>query len=158
MSDIAYTNIGLTYRPEDVSEDGTMVIRSSNIQNGKVDYNDIVRVKCPIKGNQYLNNNDIVICARNGSKALVGKCAIFEGKDKEASFGAFMAVLRTPCYKYVYYYLHTQAFRRYFSDDDTKQINQVTQNILKNAYIPLPPLDEQKRIVERIDELLQYCQ
>ncbi len=158
LSDIAYTNIGLTYRPEDVSEDGTMVIRSSNIQNGKVDYNDIVRVKCPIKGNQYLNNNDIVICARNGSKALVGKCAIFEGKDKEASFGAFMAVLRTPCYKYVYYYLHTQAFRRYFSDDDTKQINQVTQNILKNAYIPLPPLDEQKRIVERIDELLQYCQ
>lgn len=158
LSDIAYTNIGLTYRPEDVSEDGTMVIRSNNIQNGKVDYNDIVRVKCPIKGNQYLNNNDIVICARNGSKALVGKCAIFEGKDKEASFGAFMAVLRTSCYKYVYYYLHTQAFRRYFSNDDTKQINQVTQNILKNAFIPLPPLNEQKRIVERIEELLQYCQ
>lgn len=158
LSDIAYTNIGLTYRPENVSEDGTMVIRSNNIQNGKVDYNDIVRVKCPIKGNQYLNNNDIVICVRNGSKALVGKCAIFEGKDKEASFGAFMAVLRTSCYKYVYYYLHTQAFRRYFSNDDTKQINQVTQNILKNAFIPLPPLAEQRRIVERIEELLQYCQ
>ena len=158
LSDIAYTNIGLTYRPEDVSENGTMVIRSSNIQNGKMDYNDIVRVKCPIKQNQYLNNNDIVICARNGSKALVGKCAIFEGKDKEVSFGAFMALLRTPCYKYVYYYLHTQAFRRYFAADDTKQINQVTQNILKNAFIPFPPLAEQKRIVERIEELLQYCQ
>lgn len=158
LSDIAYTNIGLTYHPEDVSENGTIVIRSSNIQNGKLDYNDIVRVKCPIKENQYLNNNDIVICVRNGSKALVGKCAIFEGKDKEVSFGAFMALLRTPCYKYVYYYLHTQAFRRYFAADDTKQINQVTQNILKNAFIPLPPLAEQRRIVERIEELLQYCQ
>lgn len=98
-----------------------------------MDYNDIVRVKCPIKENQYLNNNDIMICAQNGSKALVGRCAIFEGKDREASFGAFMAVLRTPCHQYVYHYLHTQAFRRYFSDDDTKQINQVDAKYVKKC-------------------------
>ena len=68
-----------------------------------------------------------------------------------------MAVLRTPFYKYVFYYLHTDAFRRYFHNDDSKQINQVTQNILKEAVIPLPPFDEQQRIVARLEELLPLC-
>ena len=63
-----------------------------------------------------------------------------------------MAVLRTPCYKYVFRYLHTDTFRRYFHSDDSKQINQVTQSILKEAVIPLPPLAEQERITQIIDK------
>ena len=154
LSDIGSTNIGLTYHPEDISDEGTIVVRSSNIVHWKMDYQDLVKVNCPIKDNQYLYQNDIVICARNGSKSLVGKCAIFNGESKSACFGAFMAVFRTRLYKYVYYYLQTNAFRRYFSNDDTKQINQVTQSILKNALIPLPPLAELERVIESIEKLL----
>ena len=152
LADVSSTNIGLTYHPEDIAADGTIVIRSSNIINSKMDYSDLVKVKCSIRESQYLNNNDIVICARNGSKALVGKCAIYEGESGVVSFGAFMAVLRTPCYKYVFRYLHTDTFRRYFHSDDSKQINQVTQSILKEAVIPLPPLAEQERITQIIDK------
>ena len=148
LSDIGSTNIGLTYHPEDVIENGVIVARSSNIVNGKMDYSDLVRVSCNIRENQYLNNNDILICARNGSKALVGKCAIYEGDSKTIAFGAFMAVFRTPLFRYVYYYLNTDVFKRNFISDDSKQINQVTQNILKKSLIPIPPLEEQKRIVE----------
>ena len=153
LSDIGYTNIGLTYHPQDIVKDGIIVIRSSNIINGETDYTDLVKVNCPIRKNQYLNRNDIVICVRNGSKALVGKCAIFKETSRKVAFGAFMAIFRTPCYRYVYHYLNTQLFRRYFNSDDTKQINQITQKILKNALIPLPPQNEQNRIVDKIEEI-----
>lgn len=92
LSMIGSTNIGLTYKPVDIVADGTMVLRSSNIINGKIDLSDLVRVNSTIRENQYIQENDILICARNGSKALVGKCAIYENANEKASFGAFMAV------------------------------------------------------------------
>lgn len=111
-----------------------------------------MRVTCEIREKQFINKNDILICARNGSKNLVGKCAIYNGELGEASFGAFMAVYRTVCFEYVYYYFQTKVFRRYFENENNKQINQVTQNILKDAVIPLPSFKEQKRIVAKLKE------
>ena len=105
LSMIGSTNIGLTYKPVDIVADGTMVLRSSNIINGKIDLSDLVRVNSTIRENQYIQENDILICARNGSKALVGKCAIYENANEKASFGAFMAVYRSRFFKYVYYFL-----------------------------------------------------
>lgn len=131
-------------------------IRSSNIIKGKMDYADLVKVKCQIRENQYLKRNDIVICARNGSKALVGKCAIYEGDSDVISFGAFMAIFRTPFFQYAYLYFNSPVFRRNFSNDDSKQINQVTQNILKNSLIPIPPEEEQKRITDKINSVFSF--
>ena len=156
LSMIGYTNIGLTYKPTDIVQDGTMVLRSSNIINGKIDLTDLVRVNTTIRDNQYIEENDILICARNGSKALVGKCAIFEGISERTSFGAFMAVYRTQYYKYVYHFLNSKIFRDTFMNDDTKQINQLTQDMIKNTILALPPLEEQKRIVNAIETAFEY--
>ena len=151
LSMIGTTNIGLTYKPTDIVADGTMVLRSSNIINGKIDLSDLVRVNSIVRDNQYIQENDILICARNGSKALVGKCAIFENVNEKASFGAFMAVYRSSFFKYIYYFLNSEFFRNTFSNDDSKQINQLTQDMIKNTIIPLPPQAEQKRIVDAIE-------
>ena len=156
LSMIGYTNIGLTYKPTDIFQDGTIVLRSSNIINGKIDLTDLVRVNTTIRDNQYIEENDILICARNGSKALVGKCAIFECISERTSFGAFMAVYRTQFYKYVYYFLNSKIFRDTFMNDDTKQINQLTQDMIKNTILALPPLAEQKRIVDAIETAFEH--
>ena len=155
LSMIGYTNIGLTYKPTDIVQNGTMVLRSSNIINGKIDLTDLVRVNTKIRDNQYIEENDILICVRNGSKALVGKCAIFKDIFEKASFGAFMAVYRTQFYKYVYYFLNSKIFRDTFMNDDSKQINQLTQDMIKNTILALPPLAEQKRIIKSIETIFE---
>jgi len=154
LSMVGTTNIGLTYKPTEVNETGTIVLRSCNIKNGKMDFADLVRVQADIRENQYIYENDILICARNGSRSLVGKCAIMQNLPEAASFGAFMAVFRSICNQYVYHYFNTSLFRSSFDNDDSKQINQVTQAILRDTLIPLPPFTEQTRIVTKLHELL----
>jgi len=154
LSMIGQTNIGLTYKPSDKSLTGTMVLRSSNIVNGKIDLTDLVRVGCEIRDNQYALENDILICARNGSKSLVGKCAIIGNMNERASFGAFMAIYRTPYYRYVYHFLNSDFFREVFADGNSTAINQLTQDMIKKARIPFPPLMEQIRIADVVDKYL----
>ena len=77
LGEIGETIIGLTYKPSDVVENnGTIVFRSSNIKNGEIDYSDLVRVNKPIKDRIITTENDILVCARNGSQRLIGKNAI----------------------------------------------------------------------------------
>lgn len=95
LSMIGTTNIGLTYRPTDIEPGGIMVLRSCNIVNDQVDLSGLVRVKTTVRENQFAQKNDILICARNGSRSLVGKCALIPDLREPASFGAFMAIYRT---------------------------------------------------------------
>ena len=158
LGEIGFTNIGLTYKPKDVcSENGTIVLRSSNIQNGKLIFNDIVRVSTNIPDNKMCQKDDILICARNGSKRLVGKAAIIDKNGM--SFGAFMAVFRSICNHYILYIINSAYFRNtLLKDTGTTTINQITQEMLRTFLVPLPPLEEQKRIVDKIEELLPLCE
>jgi type I restriction enzyme S subunit len=156
LSDIGSSNIGLTYSPINISKDnnGTIVLRSSNIKNGKLDFSDIVKVNISIADSKKCHLNDILICTRNGSKNLVGKCAIVDKSD--LSFGAFMAIYRCGIQKYVYYYLNSSLFKiQMAKNQSTETINQITQDMLFNCIIPIPPLEEQQRIVDKIEKLFQ---
>lgn len=155
LSMIGTTNIGLTYRPADIDPQGTMVLRSCNIINDQIDLNDLVRVETTIRENQFVQENDILLCARNGSRALVGKCALIQGLNEPASFGAFMAIYRTSYFEYIVHFLRTDFFRSVFDDSNSTTINQLTQDMLKRAIVPLPPFSEQQRIVEKLNDLLE---
>ncbi len=153
LSQIAHSYIGLTYSPSNVSSNGTIVLRSSNIQNGKMDYKDIVKVEMDIPENKMCKKGDILVCARNGSKSLVGKAAIIDADGM--SFGAFMAIIKSPCNEFLYHYLSSPYFKKQMAlDSSTVTVNQITQDMLFNACVPLPPIEEQQRIVEKLNTIL----
>ena len=155
LGDIGQTNIGLTYHPNDISNTGITVLRSNNIQYDKLCFDDLVKVNPNTKifNNQYINNGDILICARNGSQSLVGKCVLINNLREKTSFGAFMAVFRSHCNQYLLKYLQSKYFKDYMFESNSTQIHQLTQSMLKDALIPFPPENEQARIVSKIDEL-----
>ena len=76
LKDVANAFIGLTYSPSDVVENGTLVLRSSNVQNNQLSFNDNVYVNASIPNKLFIKKDDILLCSRNGSRALIGKSAL----------------------------------------------------------------------------------
>lgn len=153
LGDIAESNIGLTYKPSDICLDGIPVYRSNNIKNGHIDLSDVVRVNTKILEKQFLNEGDLLICARNGSRRLVGKNAIISQLDEPAAFGAFMAVCRSSYNPWICLVLNTTYFDRYLDDSNSATINQVTQSMLLAFPVPFPPKNEQDRIINEVAQL-----
>jgi len=156
LGEIAQLLNGLTYKPIDVSEKGIPVLRSNNIQDSKLVLNDLVRVKSDVPSSKVAKKNDILICVRNGSKKLIGKVAIIDVDD--FSFGAFMSIIRTNIIpNYLFYFLLTETFKNQIDDKKSTGINQLTQGVLNNIKVVLPPLSEQQAIVSRVEILLEKC-
>ena len=127
LGEIGETIIGLTYKPSDVVEsNGTIVLRSSNIKNGVIDYSDLVRVNKPIKERIITKENDILICARNGSQRLIGKNAIIKKEDANNTFGAFMMVYRSKDNPFILPLLSTKRYFSQVGENLGARINQIT--------------------------------
>lgn len=144
---------GLTYAPEDICEEnnGTLVLRSSNIKEGKISLDDNVYVSSNIPQRLKVKKGDILICSRNGSRDLIGKNALIT-EDINASFGAFMMIFRCNNPKYFYYILNSHIFNYYLGSFFTSTINQLTGTNLGNMRIVYcPNIKEQEAIAGYLD-------
>ena len=155
LSQIAEYFNGLTYRPEDRDDKGTIVLRSSNIQQGELDFSDIVRVQCRVKEKLFVKNGDILMCSRNGSANLVGKVAQIPQLSEPMTFGAFMMIIRSQVPEYLTTYFRLNTFRNQIKTGATTTINQITAAMLNKVRLPLPPrtiTDKFARFVEQTDK------
>lgn len=144
---------GLTYSPSNITDEnnGTLVLRSSNIKDSKLSLNDNLYVDTFINNELKIKKNDILICSRNGSKELIGKNAIIT-RDINATFGAFMMIFRCNCPKYMYYILNSFIFKYYLGTFFTSTINQLTGNNFGNMKIVFSEDEfEQQQIVKYLD-------
>lgn len=144
---------GLTYKPTDLTDEntGTLVLRSSNIQDGKISLNDNVYVSTFVRSDLKVKKGDILICSRNGSRELVGKNAIIEDL-KDVTFGAFMMIFRCNSPKYLYYILNSKVFSYYLGSFFTSTINQLTGSNFGNMKIVyVSDKLEQSKIVSYLD-------
>lgn len=149
---------GLTYSPKDVRNEGLLVLRSSNIQNGIIDFNDCVYVRSDIKGANLSRPKDILICVRNGSKRLIGKNAIIPENIPLATHGAFMTVFRASNPDFVFQLFQSDAYDRQVKADLGATINSINgKNFIKYEFaVPSNPQEQQKiaSCLSALDELI----
>ena len=147
MGEIGDTVSGLTYSPSNVSKDGLLVLRSSNIKNGVLCFDDCVYVQSIRKFNP-VKANDILICVRNGSTSLIGKCALIP-HNLSAAFGAFMMVFRTKEWAFVFQLLQTESYREQIEQNLGARINSINSEDFKMYKFFFPPTPaEQQKIAE----------
>lgn len=156
IKDIVTVVKGITYKPNQVNEEGTIVLRSSNIKGSKFDLNDIVRVNKKIDEKFLVEVNDILMCNRNGSERLVGKVAKIPEYNEPMTFGTFMTIIRSPYYNYLFTFFQTEAFRRQIKMQTSVAINQISIPLLESVKVPLPPIELQNQFadfVKQVDKL-----
>lgn len=148
---------GVSYKPNDLrdelSDESVLLLRANNILDGKINHDDVQFVsKNKVSDDQIIRAGDILMSASSGSLSHVGKSALCTESVVGETFGAFCKIIR------VVSGLLPEYIAIYFSTDDYRQFIRVTAagsniNNLKNEHIdnlkiPVPPLNEQKKIVD----------
>lgn len=144
---------GLTYSPDDVRENGLLVLRSSNVQDGRVVLDNNVYVRRDINGAKPSLPNDILICVRNGSKSLIGKNALIPEGMPPCTHGAFMTIFRSRSAKFIIQLFQTTEYENQVSADLGATINSINGNQLKKYSFLVPKSEEQKAISDFLTSL-----
>jgi type I restriction enzyme S subunit len=154
---------GVSYDKQYVSsepfDDAIAILRANNIQSNGIVQNDLVYVpKRYVSSNQLIQTGDIIIATSSGSRDVVGKTALANTTHNNLSFGAFCSVARPKplCLdKWLAYFTQSRLYRDYVEQVALGiNINNFRTRDLASMTIPLPPLEEQRRIVAKLDVLL----
>lgn len=137
------------------------VLRMGNIQNGRLVWDKMVYTSDDDEIAKYpLQYNDLLF-NRTNSKELVGKTAIYKNEFPAIYAGYLVRV--TPllmCSDYLNYVMQSQFYWSYCQTVRSDAIGQSNINAekLKRFVFPLPPFEEQKRIVAKLEEILPLCE
>lgn len=155
LSEVAEIVTGVTYKKSQSSEkfvEGfTPLLKANNIENNQILFDDFVYVPPDlVKEEKMIQKNDILIAASSGSLSVVGKAAQIR-KDWDGSFGAFCKVLRPNTDivdpRYLSYFFYTEYYRSVISHlAKGANINNINNSHFDELFVPLPPLETQKKI------------
>lgn len=156
IADIADVVRGVSWDKSEASDaprEGYLpILRAGNIGDVLTTDDDLVWVPSSnVSAIQSIRAGDIAICMSSGSASVVGKTA-FAKTDWPGSVGAFCALLRADANQclpeYLGFYLKSPKFRRWTSEAQGANIKNIRKSALEDFAISLPPLPEQRRIVD----------
>jgi type I restriction enzyme S subunit len=159
-----FIEYGTSEKASDIQDD-VPVFRMNNIQNGKLTFNKLKYVSASIRDlpKLYLQDGDLLF-NRTNSYELVGKTGLFRGENNQYTFASYL--IRITLFleyinpEFINLVINSPYFRQsQIEPEIVQQCGQANFNgtKLQNTLIPLPPLAEQKRIVAKVDELMQLC-
>ncbi|EAW0311225.1 TPA_asm: restriction endonuclease [Salmonella enterica subsp. enterica serovar Typhi str. CT18] len=163
LGDILSIIRGVTFKPNDqvepLSEGSTIVMRTKNVQRSGLDTSDLIAIPDSFikRDEQYLRSEDMLISSAN-SWELVGKISFIDKLPAKSTAGGFISIIRAKkekvIPKYLYYWLtleHTQVKIRNCGQKTTN-ISNLNLERFKELFIPLPSLNDQRRIVAILDK------
>ena len=158
LGQIGHCIIGLTYDPRNVRPDGLLVLRASNIGEGGLQFGGDVFVEIDVTQQLMVQPNDLLICVRNGSRRLIGKCTLLDDRAEGMTFGAFMSVFRSDRNHFIAYCFQSHIIKHQIHQHLGATINQITNKSLNSFQVPFPPIAEQDAIASAlrdVDALLE---
>ena len=137
------------------------VLRMGNIQNGEIDWSDLVFTSDVEEIRKYRLQPGAVLFNRTNSPGLVGKTAIYRG-DRPAVFAGYLIRIHhgpqlVP--EYLNYCLNTPEAKEYCSAVRTDGVSQSNINAKKLAAYEMPwcKVEEQQEIVRRVEALFKLA-
>lgn len=155
---------GLKYgssEKSDYNNNGTPVLRIPNIGEGVIDFSDLKYMQGEL-GNSYheVFENDILIIRSNGSRDLVGKCAIVPALERRYAYASFL--IRIKAYdkvlpKYLVRYINSSMARGqlFAKAKSSSGIHNINSKELGSIRIDVPTIEEQTEILKIIEPLIK---
>jgi type I restriction enzyme S subunit len=142
------------------AENGIPVLRMGNIQDGRLDWKNLVFTDDQEEIQKYLLKQNDVLFNRTNSPELVGKTAIYKSEMPAIFAGYLIRIHRKDDLldgDFLTYFLNSQIALDYGKTVVISSVNQANINgtKLKSYPMPAPSLTEQKTIVKKLDELAQ---
>ena len=164
LSEVCAYQSGIWGEEPDGSSQSQFILRSNNIRDGKIVFDDVAvrKVERKYLASNALISGDILVATSSGSRDLVGKSAIFIPADEKTYlFSNFTMRLRAipdlVDYFYLYFYLQSPQAKRLLGimQDTTTGLRNLNRKEFLRQLIPLPPsLGEQQKVVAEIKERL----
>jgi type I restriction enzyme S subunit len=151
FSDLAETRRGLTYKPENIKDNGIRVLRSSNINEDTFIFSsDDVFVEPSAVKIPLAKNGDILITSANGSSRLVGKHTIIrELPEDSAVHGGFMLLASSQQSEFVNALMGSPWYAKFiatFVAGGNGAIGNLNKSDLDDQEIVVPSPEEQTKI------------
>ncbi len=138
------------------------VLRSTNIRDGELFLDQVAMrsVSRKVAGKYALRNKDILVTTSSGSRHLIGKNALFNNPHDGCVylFSNFTYRLRTNkrliLPEFLYFYLNSQRAKAELIriQSTTSGLRNLNTKLYLAQEVPLPPISEQRRIVEILDQ------
>ena len=159
---LSYISNGLQYGTSQKSNSTGKyaVLRMGNIQNGEIDFSDLVYSNNDVDFSKLELKNGDVLFNRTNSPEWVGKTAIFRNHKTPCIFAGYLIRINQSeqiIGAYLNYFLNSSCARKQGNEVVSLAVNQanISGAKLSDYFIPIPPLLEQHRIVEKLDALLK---